>query len=348
MALAGQTRNVSLDILHLTILISMSFNEDDRILEAFDILYDASEEAFRHAFQYQRAKALLIFGKLQLLAVDGYTVDGTPSENVSGLSSIPLGHNLSVGSVRSKPSSATLASSSRHLDSSPPLQNSIGASSPDVDATLPPFDGGHAVPSPSNHENSSDSSAIAKLIEALNDAEDQIKGFLSKSKFEAMKDRLGRENGDPCLVDLKMCNKPSHQDTFRKGLCQRSLGLEYEQWELRTHHSSKISGLIQRSTMLHKDGLMQAYLKSTDYPFEYHSAIGKGLEHGIKMLAFERMFGRKAISGILSFKYNRFRQVRLEDLAALKARMIESAWLTKLADEKTDWLDGCQNEYDGT
>ena len=328
----------------------MSCNDDARALEAFDILCDVSEEAFQYVFQSHRAKALLIFGKLHLfVGVDGDPVDCTAlSENVSGSLSSRLSHHSSVDSVRSKPSSPRLASRPRNRGSPRPVQNTIDVSSPAVDAVPSPIHGGHTVPSPSGHEKPSKSSATVQLIEALNEAEGQIKGFLSKSEFEATKDHLGRENGDPRLVDLKMGNKPSHQAIYRKGLCQRSLGLEYEQWELRNHRSSKISELMQHSPISNKNGLIQTYLKSTDYPFEYHPTISKGLEHGIKLLVFERMFGRKAISAILSFKYHRFRKVRFEDLAGLKAMMNESVWLTKLAEEKSNWLDGCQNMYDGT
>ncbi len=215
----------------------------------------------------------MIFGKLHLfVGVDGDPVNCTAlSEDVSGSLSSRLSHHSSIDSVRSKPSSSRLASRPRNRGSPRPVQNTIDVSSPAVDAILSPIHGGHTVPSPR-------SSATAQLIEALNEAEGQIKGFLSKSEFEATKDHLGREIGDPRLVDLKMGNKPSHQVIFRRGLCQRSLGLEYEQWELRNHRSSKISELMQHSPISNKNGLIQAYLKSTDYPFEYHPTISKGLE----------------------------------------------------------------------
>lgn len=61
--------------------ISMSMHESLRILEAVDILCDAPEGVLRLAFQHQRIKASLIFGKLQVFAkIDGCSVDEASSE----------------------------------------------------------------------------------------------------------------------------------------------------------------------------------------------------------------------------------------------------------------------------
>lgn len=65
------------------------------------------------------------------------------------------------------------------------------------------------------------------------------------------------------------------------------------------------------------------------------------------MLVLERLLGKRAISAILSFKYRRFRVVKYEDLDSLVRGMKQTGWIMELAEKKADWLDGCQNQYDG-
>ena len=46
-------------------------------------------------------------------------------------------------------------------------------------------------------------------------------------------------------------------------------------------------------------------------------------------------------------KYRRFRVVKYEDLDSLVRGMKQTGWIMELAEKKADWLDGCQNQYDG-
>jgi len=73
-----------------------------------------------------------------------------------------------------------------------------------------------------------------------------------------------------------------------------------------------------------------------------------GIEHGIKLLVCEELFGSKAVSAILIFKYRRFRTIKFDELDDLKEAIKSSEWIFELAEQKAAWFDGCQSHYDGT
>ena len=56
-----------------------------------------------------------------------------------------------------------------------------------------------------------------------------------------------------------------------------------------------------------------------------------GIEHGIKLLLFEELFGTKATSAILIFKYRRVTGVKFNELNNLKDTMKRSKWISELA-----------------
>lgn len=77
-------------------------------------------------------------------------------------------------------------------------------------------------------------------------------------------------------------------------------------------------------------------------------ATRTGVEHGIKLLVFEELLRTKTISAILSFVYRRFQSVKFTELPCLKEIVNRLEWVKEVAEQKADWLDGCQNQYDGT
>lgn len=88
--------------------------------------------------------------------------------------------------------------------------------------------------------------SISSLSQALNNDLSQIKDFLSKSEFEATRDGLKRMVEDPRVVDLQLDKgRLSPKARFRKGLSQRSLAIEYSQWEHCTYKSSGADELAE-------------------------------------------------------------------------------------------------------
>ena len=305
----------------------MSLNEHDRVLEALDVLCNVSKETLRSL----RTQVPLAFQKLQALVANSSHPQDTnrfsPSLETQSLP-IPCSHSQTSTSDVSNitdTSSATLGTqdsiSSIHLSSSP--------SSAD----------GHSLPN-----------SISSLIEALNKSSVQIKDFLSRSEFEDTRDELERMIEDPRVVDLQLDKRrQSDKVRFRKGLSQRSLAIEYSQWENCTYKSSRVSELVEDLATAQEKaaGHIKEYINLNGHRFINTQVTRTGIEHGIKMLVLERLLGKRAISAILSFKYRRFRVVKYEDLDSLVRGMKQTGWIMELAEKKADWLDGCQNQYDG-
>lgn len=95
-------------------------------------------------------------------------------------------------------------------------------------------------------------------------------------------------------------------------------------------------------------GHIKQYLKHNDHRFKNQQVTRTGIEHGIKMLVFESLLGKGAISAILSFKYRRFRAIKFEELVFLVTIVNQKKWIVELLEQKAEWFDGCQNQYDGT
>lgn len=336
----------------------MSCNNDAYILKALRTLCDVSPEAFRR----HRAETLLAFQKLQK-----FVTDDCSTESRIPLAQSPYSNSSSRGQNGvSSPSSDTETSSLLWsggpglLASSPdceglilPLTTAVGASTLRVNLQKPGTPSTHQVPESSRTDDSIktlNSSTTKELMQALDKAKDSIKEYLSRSEVEATRDVLQRRVEDPRVVDLKLGKKPSPEATFRKGLGQRSLALEFEQWELCVHKSSKVTELVKDLSLSQerRHGHIREYLQSNTHRFQDRATTGKGIEHGIKLLVFERMFGARVISGILSFIYRRFRAVRYEELALLQGMMRHSQWLAELASSKAAWFDRCQGQYEGT
>ena len=301
----------------------MSSNEHDRILEAIDVLCNAPKEVLESCgLQFPSA-----FQKLQALVGNSLSQDRNgflPSAEIQG-SSTSFSHSPSyssaVSNINDTSSAPQGSTSSIHLSSSPPSADS------------------HSLPE-----------SISSLIAALNKDSAQIKDFLSRSELEDTRDELERMTEDPRVVDLQL-DKHRQSDIikFRKCLGQRSLAKEYIQWEDCTYHSSRVSELAEDlSTAQEKSaGHINAYIGLNSHRFINQQVTRTGLEHGIKLLVLERLLGKRAISAILSFKYRRFRVVKYKDLDSLVRGMNQIGWIMKLVGKKAEWLDGCQNEYDG-
>lgn len=304
----------------------MSSNDHSRVLEALNVLCNVSKEAL----QSHRAEVLLAFQKVQALVGDPSALQVTYGSSVSvetqGPSTLSSDcHNpniidTSISPVNAQPSTT----SSIHQSSSP--------SSADGDGAFPP-------------------KSILSLSQALDSDSSQIKDFLSISKFQATADNLKRMVEDPRVVDLQLDKvRLSPEAKFRKGLSQRSLAIEYSQWEHCTYGSSKVNELAEDLSISRERGLghIKQYLKRNDHRFKNQQVTRTGIEHGIKMLVFERLLGKRAISAILSFKYRRFRAIKFEELIFLVTIVNQKKWVAELLEQKAEWLDGCQHQYDGT
>ncbi len=197
--------------------------------------------------------------------------------------------------------------------------------------------------SPSHHKHT------LALIQALNNEEDKIKKYLSKLEIDATEGKSSWPQEDSRLVDLQIGEKQSSSNIkFRKVLSQRSLAKEYDQWELETHHTSRINYLVENLSDS-KDGAggrIKKYVNGNIDRFKNKALAQRGIQWGIRLLVFERLLGEPGLSAILCFSFYRFRCLKFTDLVCLGQRVHETDWIWNLAKKKSGWLDSCQVYYD--
>ncbi|KAL9099828.1 MAG: hypothetical protein Q9163_004722 [Psora crenata] len=336
-------------------------SDSDTVQKALKVLCSVPQEAFLP----HRAEALLAFQKLRTFVGD----DGgtwTPRERRDRAPPLTNNHSSCSPPLEDHNSSSvlmvtnksfvpalqpSLTSSLNGPNSSSTLPNTTDTSSlalHSLSSTTPSIRQPSSSPSLSGHELSPTPSVLT-LTQALDRDSAQIQKFLSRPESEAIEDELERIVEDPRVVDLQLDgSRSTPKARFRKGLSQRSLAIEYTQWERHTYGSSKVSVLVEDLSVSQERGLghIVEYLESNNCRFKKQDITRRGIEHGIKFLVFELLVGTRVISAILSFKYSLFRAVKFEDLPFLKTIVDDSKWVKELVGQKAGWYDECQSRYD--
>lgn len=135
--------------------------------------------------------------------------------------------------------------------------------------------------------------------------------------------------------------------TFRRGLSQRSLAIQFNKWELVTYEMSEIR---RQASHLSKEparklGYVVKFIKK--HGFKKRSVIRLGIQHGIKLLICEKLLNKTEISAILIFKYTQFRSIKLPDLSDLENAIKNTIKIKELVSLNANWIDRCQKYYDG-
>ena len=308
--------------------------ESDPILAALDFLCNARWEAF----QPHRSKAVQVYQKLHRfveseskpLSQKYHAPPLAPnSSNHSGFSESVSNHHVPL-----------VPSSSTRVSPLPPNRSEFPPSS--SQASPNHFDPPHDPLRPRPKL-----SSVNALLLDLEKAKPHITQYLSQRSSVAVgKNAWSRQ--DSRLVDLQMGeSQRSSSILFRKLLSRRSLAKEYEDWELRTHRTSRIT-LVATSlseSQNRKAGYLQEYSRLR---FENQKCVKGGIKAGIKLLAFERWVEKSGLSAILAFSFNRFFQLKYEDWIGLKKRLQETKWVWDLAETSSPWLNKCQTYYDKT
>ncbi|KAL9103211.1 MAG: hypothetical protein Q9163_001738 [Psora crenata] len=193
------------------------------------------------------------------------------------------------------------------------------------------------------------SSSVMGLVNALDEESARIIEFFSQSVVEAIGDAPRQVVDDPRIADLQDRGRSTLTAKFRKCLSQRTVAIEYIQWELHVYGSSRVRKVVGYLLNDQKpgNGHVKEYLERC-YDDEHYPLRMSMITYGIKMLVFEQLVGAKPISAILCFKYNLFRMVKFEELDLLKEIFKSREWVMELLGQKIDWFQACQNQYDDT
>jgi len=306
------------------ILFPMSTGESSRVLEALNVLCNAPGELLRpHLAAVQKLQSRIEGHSTAIVAATGRH---TPCPTTDDRSATP--------------SSVSHHSSSNHL--SPNGSVPLSLSREDPSALLRDQ---HASPQPPL-------SSIEKFMRGLSNALERIKTFLSQERREFFTSEAEWMAEDPRIVDIQIAgvtSKPTANHKFRRGLSQRSLALEFDDWEINTHG---ISSTKERATnpsvqSIRKLGHITEFLEANPRRFHNLGAARDGIEHGIKLLVCEMLMGGIGVSAILIFRFSSLRALKYEELNDLKDAIEKQGSVKELAGQKADWLRQCQSEYDG-
>ena len=229
----------------------MSFNEHDRFLEVLDVLCNLPKETLRSL----RTQVPLAFQKLQALVANS-----SHPQDTNRFSPSLETQSLPIPCSRSQTSTSDVSNITDIFSATLGAQDSISSI--------------HLSSSPSSADGHPLPNSISTLIEALNKSSVQIKDFLSRSEFEDTRDELERMIEDPRVVDLQLDKRrQSDKVRFRKGLSQRSLAIEYSQWENCTYKSSRVSELVEDLATAQEKaaGHIKEYINLNGHRFKYAS-----------------------------------------------------------------------------
>ena len=196
------------------------------------------------------------------------------------------------------------------------------------------------------------SSDVLTLLQSLNRSQTEITEHLSLPEVNAVGECPERESREPPIHNSDTANPTgsSSKGVFRKGLSLRRWALDYEKWELANHGTSRVNILLQNvdQDQRSRDGYVSLFVKGTSRISQSDQAARKDVKHGIKMLVFERLYQRTAVSAVLSFACTRFRNLKFRDLPLLRTMLEKSPWISEILMQKERWYQRCQEHYDGS
>lgn len=191
---------------------------------------------------------------------------------------------------------------------------------------------------------------VGTLISALDTSFERITKALTNENPEAAATFQAEwKYEDPRVVDIKISSASIYKETakVRRTFAERGLAGEYIGWRLFHHRSDTIEELMHNPRARSKEGTVENFIERHSEQFKDTRTVRDGLNHGVKMLLLERMFGKPVISAILNFRHRDFVKVRRDELYALCKAVQDSKKIMALVEKLPGWLEKCQAKYDG-
>lgn len=196
--------------------------------------------------------------------------------------------------------------------------------------------------------NKSKGSSASSLLEALESCQETIQKYTQLPIESAIARPVDWAGVDLRVHDIRL-GATRHDNTtkFRKGMGERSLALQYHEWEMREFECSKLSDLC-RDLASHKekmDGNIAKFIAAHDLP--KIACVEKGIQHGTRLLLLESLVGTSGTSAILFFAFGKFRAVKYPEMIDLATSMREEVWIAKLVRKIQPWFEDCCRRYKG-
>ena len=145
---------------------------------------------------------------------------------------------------------------------------------------------------------------------------------------------------------------PSFTERFKSTLLRLQTARKFRRWELKNFNKSMVDVQIQHPTLTVKNETWARYLRNTgQYKGREDSESRRHtVKHGCQMLVLEDMMGTTGICAIIAFNHSNFRELRPREILEFKNALLQNprySEIVKLATEKTDWMQRCEELYDG-
>ncbi|TKA25280.1 hypothetical protein B0A54_17472 [Friedmanniomyces endolithicus] len=190
-----------------------------------------------------------------------------------------------------------------------------------------------------------------RLVELVRDVDKQrskIEEYSRQPVKEAITSQTDWRNIDIRVLDNRLAEtKHTLLTKFRKGLAQRSLATDFDAWERSNCHSSRLDSLYNdpKLSETRHDSNMPSFMQAEDMPRE--DCVERGIQHGVKLLLFERIAQCSGVSAVLFFVFSRFRDVTFSDLQDLAVEIKASKWILHHAATIQPWFIECIAKYEG-
>ena len=176
---------------------------------------------------------------------------------------------------------------------------------------------------------------------------EKINKYVKQSVEQAVIRQVELTDLDPRLLDVEWAETHRDDQTrFRKGLGERSLGLQYHEWEMQTFQRSKLDDLRKGSKDYNTgEGNIAEFIKAHGFPKK--SYVEKAIRTGTRLLLLDHYVGIESASAVVSFAPTRFRDVNFPDLEDLAASLQGNAWIASLMQTIAQWVLDCRAIYNG-
>lgn len=190
--------------------------------------------------------------------------------------------------------------------------------------------------------------SLVELVRDIDRQRSKIEDYARKRVKEAITSTTNWKTTDIRVLDIRLAEtKHSPLTKFRKGLAQRSLAKDFDAWERSTCQTSRLDSLYgdPKLSETRNDSNIPSFMQAEDMPHE--DCVERGIQHGLKLLLFERVVQCSGISAILFFVFSRFRDITISDLQYLAAELKASEWILNHAKTIEPWFIECFTKYEG-
>jgi hypothetical protein len=186
------------------------------------------------------------------------------------------------------------------------------------------------------------------LLEALASSRNKIETYTKLPVERAVVCAVDWADVDPRVRDVRLgASRHDDKTKFRKGLGERSLALQYHEWEMEEFGSSRLSKLRKdpEDSKNISDSQIANFISTHGLPKT--RCVEKAIQHGTKLLLLEHLVGKSTTSAVLFFAFGKFRDVNYPDMKDLAASMLADGWIAKLVQDAAPWFEDCQTSYRG-